>query len=162
VRAEGPAFLHPARCGSLIVQGRTIGYFGELHPASLRDLHWKGSRVAVMFLDLDLLRATKVKLEAYVSSAFQPVRRDFAIVVDNATTAGELMFTVRKAGAALVRDVQLFDMYSGDKLPEGKKSLALSVTLQAADRTLTDAVILSVSDKIVLAAADKFKAELRT
>lgn len=162
VRAEGPAFMHPTRSGSLFVQGRTVGYFGELHPLTLRDLNWKGGRVAVMFIDLDLLRATKPKFDAYVSSAFQPVRRDFAFVVDNDTTAGELIFTVRKAGAALVRDVQLFDMYNGDKLPEGKKSLALSVTLQAPDRTLTEAEIISVSDKIVVAAADKFKAELRT
>jgi phenylalanyl-tRNA synthetase beta chain len=103
-----------------------------------------------------------VKPGAFVMSQYQPVRRDFAFMVDSDVAAADLMTTVRKASdKSLLQDVQLFDVYEGDKLPEGKKSVALSITLQAEDRTLKDDDINAVADKVIALAAKNHGAEIR-
>ncbi|MBD0274385.1 MAG: phenylalanine--tRNA ligase subunit beta, partial [Acetobacteraceae bacterium] len=93
--------------------------------------------------------------------AFQPVRRDFAFLVDEGVSAEAVLRAARGADKALVADVALFDRYAGERLPEGKVSLAVQVTLQPREATLTDAQIESISQRIVAAVAKATGASLR-
>ena len=93
--------------------------------------------------------------------AFQPLRRDFAFLVDEGVAAETLLRAARGAERILITDVALFDRYAGDKLPEGKVSLGLQVTIQPRDATLTDAQIEAVAEKIVAAVSKATDAVLR-
>ena len=161
IKQEAPKWFHPTRSGTLIVQGRPVGYFGQVHPQVARQMGVKDAAYAFE-LDLSLLNTMNIKPGAFVMSQYQPVRRDFAFMVDSNVAAADLMTTVRKASdKSLLQDVQLFDVYEGDKLPEGKKSVALSITLQAEDRTLKDDDINAVADKVIALAAKNHGAEIR-
>lgn len=160
VKAEAPKWYHPGRSGALVVQGRVVGYFGELHPQVLKSAGIK-QRACAYELDLSMLAGMTVKPQPFAMSQFQPVRRDFAFVLDADIPAEKLITTVKKAEKTLLRDINLFDVYEGENLPEGKKSLALSVTLQAEDRTLSEKEIATASDNIVSAAQKHLKAEIR-
>lgn len=164
--AGGPAWLHPGRSATLQFGPKAvIGWFGELHPATLKALDIKGP-LAAFEINLSALPAPKAKATRarakLALSDLQPLSRDFAFVVDAKIAAGELAKTVASAERNLIADVTVFDVYEGDKVEAGKKSIALSVTLQPKDRTLTDADIEEVSAKIVAAAAKKAGAILRT
>ncbi len=161
IKAEAPAWYHPERSGALIVQGRCVGHFGQLHPQTVKKMGLKDIACA-MELDLSMLNIMKVKPQPFAMSTFQPVRRDFAFVVDKNLPAADLITTVRKAEKNLLQEVNIFDAYEGDKLPTGKKSLAISITLQADDKTLTEADITKVSDAIIAAAKKQHQAEIRS
>lgn len=161
IKPEAPSYFHPTRSGALMVQGRIVGHFGQLHPQVVRHMGLKETAYGFEF-DLSLLNTMRVKVAAFSMSAFQPVRRDFAFVVDTEMPAADLVATVRKAAdKTLLQDVQLFDVYAGDNLPKGKKSVALSITLQAADRTLSEADITTVANSIMALAAKNHGAEIR-
>ena len=161
IKPEAPRWFHPTRSGALVVQGRVVGHFGQIHPQVARHMGIKDPAYGFE-LDLSLLNTMRVKAGAFIMSAFQPVRRDFAFVVDHKTPAADLVATIRKAAdKTLLQDIHLFDVYAGDKLPEGKKSIALSVTLQAQDRTLTEADITTVANNIIALAAKNHGAEIR-
>jgi phenylalanyl-tRNA synthetase beta chain len=151
---EAPAWYHPGRSGALKQGPKVLGWFGEIHPAILAAMDVKGPMVGFeLFLDqvpLPKARPTKAKPTLKLSQ-FQAVERDFAFVVDRAVEAEKLAKAAKGADKALITDVGIFDLYEGDKLPEGKKSLAIAVTLQPTERTLTDADIEAVSAKIVAA-----------
>lgn len=157
---NAPAWYHPGRSGSIALGKNVIAYFGELHPATLKQL---GCDFPVMAFEvfLDAIPASRgSKRKALERSDYQPVVRDFAFVLDEATPAADLLNAVNKAEKQLLRDVAVFDVYQGKGVPEGKKSIALTVTLQAADRTLTENEIASVEQAIV-AGASKTGATLR-
>ena len=160
IKQQAPDWYHPGRSGTLVVQGRDVGHFGELHPQVLKNAGIK-QRACAAELDLSLLAGMKVKPGAFAMSAYQPVRRDFAFVVDADLPADKLITTVKKAEKMLLKDVNLFDVYEGESLPEGKKSLALSVTLQADDHTLSESEIATAAENIVNAAQKHLKAEIR-
>jgi phenylalanyl-tRNA synthetase beta chain len=151
---EAPGWYHPGRSGALKQGPKVLGWFGEIHPAILAAMDVKGPMVGFeLFLDqvpLPKARATKAKPMLRLSP-FQPVERDFAFVVDRTVEAEKLIRAAKGADRTLVAEVTVFDAYEGDKLPEGKKSLAVAVTLQPTERTLTDADIEAVSAKIVAA-----------
>ena len=161
----GPSWLHPGRSATLQFgpQNR-VGCFGEIHPKVLKALDIKGPLVAVEIL-LDAIPAPKprpTKMKAKLAlSAFQPVTRDFAFIVDGGTKAEELLKIARAADRALVSDVTLFDVYEGKGVEPGMKSLGLALTLQPKERTLTDAEIEAVGEKLVAEAAKKLGAVLR-
>jgi phenylalanyl-tRNA synthetase beta chain len=142
-----------------------LAEFGEIHPAILREQGVDGRAVGFeVFLD----RLPKPKGKAARSrpplkaSPFQPVDRDFAFVVAGEVAAESLLVAVRAADKALIREVQLFDVYSGAGLPEGTKSLAVAVRLQSPDHTLTEPEIDAVAKKITAAAAKATGATLRS
>ncbi len=163
--AGGLAWLHPGRSATLQFGPKNIvGSFGELHPKTLRTLDAKGPLVGFE-LHLDALpppkaRPTRMKARLGLSE-FQPVTRDFAFVVDSAVAAGEMARIAQGADRALISDVGVFDIYEGDKVENGKKSVALAVTLQPVEKTLTDAEIEAVGGKIVAEVAKRFGAVLR-
>lgn len=149
-----PGWFHPGRSGALKLGNQVLAVFGELHPATLTALDVNGPVVACeVFLDLvpkPKKTATAARQLLKVSS-FQPVSRDFAFVVDSSVAAEALVRTVRAAEKELISLVELFDTYEGPHVGEGKKSLAVAVTLQPKTATLTDEQIEVVAKKIVLA-----------
>jgi phenylalanyl-tRNA synthetase beta chain len=160
--AEAPGFYHPGRSGVLRQGPKTVlATFGELHPAVRRALDLPGAAVAFeVFLDA-VPEPKRRKRGVPDLPAFQPVRRDFAFLVDASVPAEALLRAARGADKALVADVVLFDRYAGERLPEGKVSLALQVTLQPRERTLTDAEIEAAGTKVVAAVTKGTGAVLR-
>lgn len=156
VTSNTPAWYHPGRSGALTLGGKIIlGYFGEIHPALLPMFDLEG-RVAAfeIFLDAIPTPRSKGKTKAALKvSDYQAVQRDFAFVVDSSVSVATITQAIAKAEKQLITDISIFDVYVGKGVEEGKKSVAVNVTLQAADRTLSDAEITGVSDAIVKAAA---------
>ena len=159
---DAPGFYHPGRSGVLRQGPKTVlATFGELHPRIAAALDLAGPVVACeVFLDA-IAEPKRRKRGAPDLPAFQPVRRDFAFLVDAATPAEALLRAARGADKALIADAQLFDRYAGDKLPPGKVSLAIQVTLQPRAATLTDAEIEAAAQKIVAAVGKATGATLR-
>lgn len=153
IERGAPGWYHPGKSGVVKLGPKvTLAQFGELHPGILKQLDCD---VPVMAFELfiDAIPATKTgKRKALKLSDYQPVRRDFAFVVDAATPAAELVKAVNAAEKALTRNVTIFDVYEGKGVAPGKKSIALAVTLQADDRTLTDAEIEKACNAMIASA----------
>jgi phenylalanyl-tRNA synthetase beta chain len=169
VTADAPAWYHPGRSGLLRLGPTVLAQFGELHPRVLRALDMKGPAVGFE-LFLDRLPQPKPKGKGQSSAArpllqaspYQAVERDFAFVVDEGVPADKLLRAAKGADRTLIQSVALFDVFVGGPLGAGKKSLAFSVTLQAADRTLTDQEIAAAAEKIVAAVAKATGGVLRS
>jgi phenylalanyl-tRNA synthetase beta chain len=162
VTADAPGFYHPGRSGVLRQGPKTVlASFGELHPRTRDALDLPGAAVAFEVLLDAIAEPKRRKKGAPDLPAFHPVRRDFAFLVDAAVPAETLLRAARAADKALIADVALFDRYAGEKLPEGKVSLAIQVTLQPRERTLTDAEIEAAAQKVVAAVAKATGAALR-
>jgi phenylalanyl-tRNA synthetase beta chain len=151
---DAAPWSHPGRGGRVAQGPKTLGWFGELHPAWAAELDIDFP-VAAFELDLDALpeprrKATRTK-PALDLSALMPLTRDFAFVVDQAITAGAIIKAARGADKALIREVVVFDVFEGSHVGEGKKSVAIEVTLQPSDKTLTDEEIDKVSASIIAA-----------
>ena len=161
----GPAWLHPGRSATLQFGPKNIvGAFGELHPRVLEAMGAEGPLVVFeIFLDdipAPKAKPTKIKAKLELSD-FQPLDRDFAFVVDRAVKAGDLVKAAQGAERTLIDRVSVFDIYEGPGVPEGKKSVAVSVRLQPREKTLTDAEIEATAQKIVAEVAKKTGASLR-
>jgi phenylalanyl-tRNA synthetase beta chain len=138
-----------------------MGYFGEVHPRLLAALGLPGPMVAFE-LNLDAVADPKRrKKSAPDLPAFQPVRRDFAFIVDSAVPADSVVRAAKGSERTLITGVVLFDVYEGDRMAEGKKSLGVEVTFQPRERTLTDAEIEAACQKVVAAVAKATGATLR-
>jgi phenylalanyl-tRNA synthetase beta chain len=133
------AALHSGRTARLRVAGQDVGVIGELHPLVRAAFDLPHTAVAVMELDLDALLAGWGAAAPMADISTQPaIYEDLAVVVDEAVPAAQVAGLIRQAGGKLLVDLRLFDVYRGDPIPAGKKSLAYSLTFQAMDRTLTD------------------------
>jgi phenylalanyl-tRNA synthetase beta chain len=161
----GPAWFHPGRCGMLQFGPKgVIGHFGELHPSILEALDAEGPHAAMEII-LDTLppakeRATKIR-PALDLSTLMPLERDFAFIVDRSVRAADMIKAAQAADRALVTGVSVFDVYEGPGIAEGKKSIALAVTVQPRDKTMTDAEIEALSQKIIGNVVQKTNAVLR-
>ena len=164
VVAEAPGWYHPGRSGSLKLGNKLVALFGEIHPGILGQMDVKGPVVGFeLFLEAlpqPKAKATKAK-PLLKASAFQPLERDFAFTLDSAVSADTVVRAAKGADKALVSDVTVFDLYEGDKMAAGKKSLAITVTLQPTEKTLTDEEIEAVAAKIVQAVTKASGGELR-
>lgn len=151
VSADAPQWYHPGRSGGLRLGPKILAWFGELHPRVLRSFGARGTVVASeVFLEAVPLPKQKEKAKPPADlPAFQPVERDFAFVMDEDVPAEKAVRAAKAADRQLVQAVQVFDVYRGSGLPEGSKSVALAVTLQPRDKTLTEADLEVVSAKIV-------------
>lgn len=163
VSRDAPDWYHPGRSGSLRLGPNVLAHFGEVHPGLAGDMGIKGALAGFeIFLDrLPEARRKGTAKPALALSAFQPVNRDFAFTLDVKTEADALVKAIRAADKKLVQSVGIFDVYTGKGVEEGKKSVAVSVTIQPEDRTLTDAEIESLSKKIVEQVAAKAGGVLR-
>jgi phenylalanyl-tRNA synthetase beta chain len=149
----GPAWFHPGRGGTIQIGPQNVlGHFGELHPRILEALDAEGPLVAFEVI-LERIpegkaRATRAKAVLELS-AFQPVTRDFAFVVDRAVKAGDIVRTAQAVDRKLIAGVSVFDVYEGQGIEAGKKSVAIAVTIQPRDKTMTEQEIDALAGKIV-------------
>ncbi len=166
VQGQNSPWWHPGRSARLQLGPKTIvAEFGELHPRVLKDLDADGPMLAFE-VDLGALpepkrKVTKTKA-ALTLSDLMPLTRDFAFLVDAATPAGEIVRPIPGADKALISGARVFDVYQGKGVPEGQKSVAVEVTVQPTEKTLTDAEIEALSARIVAAADKAVGAKLRT
>jgi phenylalanyl-tRNA synthetase beta chain len=149
----GPTWFHPGRSGTIQIGPQNIlGHFGELHPSALETLKADGPVVAFEVI-LERIpepkaKATRAKAALDLSS-FQPVQRDFAFVVERSVKAADLVRAAAGADRKLITAVNVFDVYEGAGIEAGKKSIAIAVTLQPRERTMTDAEIDALAAKII-------------
>jgi phenylalanyl-tRNA synthetase beta chain len=162
VTPDAPVFYHPGRSGTVRQGPKAIlGNFGELHPRLRAALDLPGTAVAFeLFLDA-IAEPKRRRKSAPDLPAYQPVRRDFAFMVDEAVSADAVLRAARGAERTLTAGATLFDVYAGDKLPPGKKSVAVEVVFQPRERTLTDAEIEAAAQKVVAAVAKATGGTLR-
>ncbi len=161
----GAGWLHPGRSGTIQIGPQNIlGYFGELHPRTLEQLRADGPLMAFEVI-LDRIPAAKQKptraRPVLELSAFQPVSRDFAFIVDRAVKAGDMVRAAQGVDKKLITDVTVFDVYEGKGIDDGKKSIAIAVTLQPREKTMTDEEIDAVGSKIVAEVTKKTGGVLR-
>jgi phenylalanyl-tRNA synthetase beta chain len=163
ISTDAPAWFHPGRSGTFRLGPVVLGHFGEIHPSVLAAYDIAGPVVGAE-LALGAIPAPRKATTArslLKLDVLQPVRRDFAFVCDAAVTAEKLIKTLRGADKALIRDVQIFDVYTGKGVEAGKKSVAISVTLQPTGVALTDEQIDAVAAKLAAAVLKETGGELR-
>ena len=164
VKQGAAAWYHPGRSGTLALGPKVLAYFGELHPKVLAAFDLKGP-VSAFEVFMDAIPDSKAKSKArppFAPSQFQPVERDFAFVVDAGVAADAIIKAAKGAERDLIERIDIFDVYEGKGVPEGKKSLAISVRLQPKDKTLTDAEIEAIAAKLVAAVTKATGGTLRT
>jgi phenylalanyl-tRNA synthetase beta chain len=162
VTREAPGWFHPGRSGALKLGPKTLlGVFGEFHPEVFTKLKIDPP-LAGFELYLDAVPHARRGAKALEASDLQPVRRDFAFLVDRDIAAGDVVRAAAGADRALIAETRVFDVFAGQGVPAGKKSLAIEVTLQPKDKTLTDAEIEEVAGKIVAAVKKATGGELRS
>jgi phenylalanyl-tRNA synthetase beta chain len=161
----GAIWLHPGRSGTIQIGPQNVlGYFGELHPRTLEALGADGPLIAFEVI-LDRIpdakqRPTRAR-PVLELSAFQPVSRDFAFIVDRAVKSGDIVRAAQGVDRKLISGVTVFDVYEGKGIDEGRKSVAIAVTIQPREKTLTDQEIDAVAAKIVAEVTRKTGGALR-
>jgi phenylalanyl-tRNA synthetase beta chain len=161
-----PTF-HPGKCACVLSGEKQIGVFGELHPQVRERYDWPaayaGIPVLAADLDMDLLLSLVPELyETAPVPEFPPVLEDLALVVDESLPAERVAELIRQTGGKVVREVRLFDVYRGEKIGAGKKSLAYNLTYQAADRTLSDKDVAGIRTHILRRLEQELGAQLRS
>ena len=162
VEPAADASLMSGRSARVLIGGEPVGSFGELHPAVAERFGMRGVRVLIA--ELNLATLTAQASDRHTSRAvptFPPVREDIAVIVSDEVPAATVSELVRTAGGPMLSRVALFDVYRGEQIGAGRKSLALSLTYQAQDRTLTDADATRIRERIVRALQTELGAALR-
>lgn len=158
--SENPSY-HPGKTAALMVRNKKVGVFGEVHP-DVTENYGINVNCYVAELDLDSLFEASTTVKAYKPlPKFPAVTRDIALLCDDSILVAEIEETIRKAGGNLVEKVQLFDIYKGAQIPEGKKSIAYAIAYRDEKKTLEDKDISKVHDKILKALEHKLGAVLR-
>jgi phenylalanyl-tRNA synthetase beta chain len=160
--AEHPS-LHPGKTAEILIGDQVVGVMGELHP--LVKANYEMGEPPVLLAEIDLaplLAASKILFDVEPIPTYPPVLEDLAVVVDEAVTAAEVEEILRMGGGEYLAKVQLFDIFRGKQVGEGKKSLAFNLTYIAPDRTLTDEEVSKLRGKIIYLLDDKLSAELRS
>jgi phenylalanyl-tRNA synthetase beta chain len=158
------ASLHPGRTAEVCIGDQRLGVLGQLHPtiAERFDLDGAGSEVFVAELDFErLLQARQPVLSVQTPSRFPPSDRDVSFYVDEATPHADVEGVIREAAGSLLESVHLFDVYTGQSNPAGRKSLAFSLRYRALDRTLEDDEVSAVHGRVEGALRDRFGADVR-
>lgn len=151
--------LHPGQAAEIIVDGHAVGYIGKIHPQVQQEIDLD---MDAFVFQMDLAPLSERKLPEFKPlSKFPSIRRDLALVVEDSVKAGELLDFIVKNGGKLLTDAHIFDIYKGEHLEPGKKSIALAMTLRHPDKTLEDAEINAVVDKVVSGLAEQYGAVLR-
>jgi phenylalanyl-tRNA synthetase beta chain len=163
VTAGAPAWFHPGRSGTIALGPKQIGWFGELHPKILAAFDLK-IPVAAFEINLDAIPEPKSRKgrSVFSPSPYQAIERDFAFVVDAKVAAGDIVRAAKGADRVLVESVSVFDVYEGKNVGEGKKSIAIAVRIQPKDKTLTEAEIEALAQKLVAAVTKATGAILRS
>ncbi|HYB22186.1 MAG TPA: phenylalanine--tRNA ligase subunit beta, partial [Solirubrobacteraceae bacterium] len=152
-------FLHPGRAAAVITGERQLGLLGEVHPLVAES--WGLERTATFLIDLGELAAAAPRVHSFQAfAAFPELRQDLAVTLPDDVSAAQLLSLVREAGGQTLAAAEIFDVYSGEQVEEGRRSLALALSFRAADRTLTDEDVAPVRERL-LAAVQAIGGELR-
>lgn len=155
VRKAALAPWHPGRCAELLVEGRTVGHAGELHP-KVCTAYGVPPRTVAAEVDLDAMIAAAPEVVAAPRFSNLPVaKEDVALIVDADVSAEEVASTLAEGAGELLESVRIFDVYTGEQVGAGRKSLAYALRFRAADRTLTDAEVAHARDAAVALAAER-------
>ncbi|KRU23730.1 phenylalanine--tRNA ligase subunit beta [Psychrobacter piscatorii] len=154
------SFLHPGQSAELYIDDVYVGWLGQLHPNTAKQLDLPTTWVAQLSL-APLLTLAREQHSITTPSKFPQVRRDIAILVDSDISLQTLESTVRAAAGDLLTDLWLFDVYQGDKVPTGQRSLAFALVWQDATQTLSDEAVKTATDKVVQALTDQHAVQLR-
>jgi phenylalanyl-tRNA synthetase beta chain len=156
--AEHPA-LHPGQSARIHRQGKPVGWIGALHPGLLKALDVPPG---VLLFELDIVPLRLGAIPSFEPlSKFPAIRRDFALLVDGETPYQAVLDCILEVAPPVVKDVQLFDVYTGDNIDSGLKSLALSLILQETSHTLTDGEVERASEVVLAALTERLSAKLR-
>lgn len=161
---NAPSWYHPGRSGAFQLGKNIVAVFGEIHPKVLKAFDIKTPVVACeVYLDaIPMSKNKNSKMQGAVQkSIYQAVTRDFAFVMDKNVEAQKLLSTIQNVDKNLIKEVSVFDVYEGGKLPEGKKQIAVQVLIQSMDKTLTDKEIETLSTQILNFVSKTTGAELR-
>ena len=162
-------WYHPGRSGMLSLgspNGPVLAYFGEIHPSIIKKLDLRTGNVLGFEIFLDNIPQPRKKIREekpqFIVSDYQKVVRDFAFVIDEKYSSGEIISLVKKIDKNLIKDVKIFDVYQGDNITSGKKSIAFNVILEPKDKTLSEKDIDQVSNKIISTVQETTGASLRS
>lgn len=164
ITLDAPSYYHPGRSGTLRLGKNVLAYFGEIHPAVLKAFDIKTRVVAfeVILDNIPLPRNTQGKARKKLElSQFQPVDKDLAFVVDKSVSAAAIIAAAKNADRNHITDVRVFDVYEGENMPEGKKSVAIALTFQPVEQTFTDKDIENLMNKVIAEVGKKTGGELR-
>ncbi len=159
---EHPTF-RPGRTAKLMLNDKVLGWMGELHPKVKENLDFRGDG-AIMAADLDLdLLLPKVRdaVKFNPVSNYPAVQEDLAVVVDTTVSVADVAAAIDRAGGFLLKKVELFDVYEGDSIPDGKRSLAFHLAFQSPDKTLKDKDVAKLRNKIIGGLKHKLGATIR-
>ena len=169
VDSETPNYYHPGKSGRLFLnKGRDniAAYFGEIHPNILKKIDIKTESLVGFEIFLDNLKLPKKTLNEqktnFVVSDYQKSERDFAFVVDKGINAQDLIDAVSNVDKNLISNIKVFDVYQGDNIPENKKSIAISVTIQSSEKTLKDSDLENINKLIIETVEKKTGAKIRS
>ena len=169
VSNKSKKWYHPGRSGLLSLgstSGPELAYFGEIHPSIIKKLDVKTDNILGFEIFLDNIPESRKKIREakpqFVVSDYQKVVRDFAFVIDEKYSSGEIINFVKKIDKELIKNVKIFDVYQGENITSGKKSIAFSVTLEPKDKTLSEKDIEEVSKKIISIVQETTGATLRS
>lgn len=154
------SFLHPGQSAKLYIDDVYVGWLGQLHPNTAKQLDLPATWVAQLSL-APLLTLAREQHTISTPSKFPQVRRDIAILVDSEISLQTLELTIRAAAGSMLTDLWLFDVYQGDKVPAGQRSLAFALIWQDRLQTLSDEAVKTATDKVVQALAEQHAVQLR-
>lgn len=157
---DDPVF-HPGRTARLIIKGENVGILGEIHPAVAENFE-AAERNYIAFIEVEpLVRNAATERGYKLLPKFPAVTRDIAVLVDEGIPVRNIEKVIIDKGGRIFEEARLFDVYKGRQVPEGKKSVAYSITFRAYDRTLTDEEVSKAMEKITKALSDELGAQLR-
>ena len=162
-------YFHPGRSGSINLKsekGPLLAYFGEIHPGIIKKLDFKEPNIYGLEIFLKNIpepnKKTRQTKKSFQVSDFQKSERDFAFVVDKIFKIGLLEKIIKEIDSSIIRNVTTFDVYEGENIPKDKKSVAINVTLQADDKTLSEKDLDQISKKIIEVVKEKTGASIRS
>ena len=169
IRDNSPSYFHPGKSGSIYLDKDDIdpvAYFGEIHPNIIKKLDIKTEALVNFEIYLDRLKDSKIKLKDQKSnfeySDYQKSERDFAFVVDKNIKAQDLIEIITSIDKNLIRSVKVFDVYEGENIEDDKKSIALNVTIQSSEKTLTESDLEKINTLIISTVESKSGAKIRS
>ena len=166
---ETPNYYHPGKSGRLFLnkeKDRIAAYFGEIHPNVLKNIDVKTESLVGFEIFIDNLKLPKKSLNDqktnFVTSDYQKSERDFAFVVNKKVNAQDLIDIISNIDQDLISNIKVFDVYEGDNIPDGQKSIAISVTIQSLEKTLNDNDLEKINKSIIDTVENKTGAKIRS
>ncbi|MDC3139663.1 phenylalanine--tRNA ligase subunit beta, partial [Candidatus Pelagibacter sp.] len=169
IKDKSPSYYHPGKAGSVYLDKddiNPVAYFGDIHPNIIKKLDIKTEALVGFEIYLDYLKDNKVKLKDQKSnfeySDYQKSERDFSFVVDKNFKSQDLVEIISSIDKNLIRSIKIFDIYEGENIPDGKKSIALNVTIQSSEKTLEESDLEKINKLIISTVETKSGAKIRS